>query len=124
MPIFQKIKKYNYKKILHDYNVTHGKILKPVNRRGPIKIPTSLTCPCCGTPHAYIYDNNNKGQFLFKVCSSTFNYNQLIVSTCTNLLYDYMLYGNIIFITSIRTRFQWRCTIQRASSASSFFIAS
>lgn len=72
MPIFDKVQKYDYKVLLQNYNLQNGKELRPVNSKVPV--PKSITCPCCGAPHIYIYDNNGgKGQFKCKVCNSTFN---------------------------------------------------
>ena len=72
MPIFDKVKKYDYKVLLKNYLLDKGKELKPVNSKFPV--PESTVCPCCGAPHIYLYDNNGgKGQFLCKVCKSTFN---------------------------------------------------
>ena len=49
----------------------HG--IKPIVRRGLSQPPSDTVCPYCGVSHLYIYNNNgNKGQFLCKVCSSTF----------------------------------------------------
>lgn len=73
LPIFEKIKKYNYKELLLEHINTKGKPLKPINRHGDNEIPSSIKCPCCGAPHSYIYDNNKCGQYLCKICKSTFN---------------------------------------------------
>lgn len=71
MPIFDKVKKYDYKVLLNQYCLDNGKELKPVNSKVPV--PESIICPCCEAPHSYIYDNNGgKGQFQCKVCKSTF----------------------------------------------------
>lgn len=72
MPIFDKVKKYDYIILLRNHIADKGKELKPVNSKVPV--PESISCPCCGAPHIYIYDNNGgRGQFLCKVCHSTFN---------------------------------------------------
>lgn len=72
MPIFDKVNKYDYKILLDEYLINTGKELKPVKSKVPV--PESITCPCCGAPHSYIYDNNGgKGQFQCKVCKSTFS---------------------------------------------------
>lgn len=72
MPIFDKVQKYDYKVLLKNHFVDKGKELSPVNSKVPV--PESISCPCCGAPHIYIYDNNGgRGQFKCKVCNSTFN---------------------------------------------------
>ncbi|WP_077367778.1 DDE-type integrase/transposase/recombinase [Anaerosalibacter sp. Marseille-P3206] len=72
MPIFDKVKKYDHKVLLKNYLLDKGKELKPVNSKVPV--PESISCPCCGAPHIYIYDNNGgRGQFKCKVCESTFS---------------------------------------------------
>lgn len=48
------------------------KNVKPVKRRKPIEY--SGSCPHCGAPNNYLYDNNGKGtQFLCKACDHTFS---------------------------------------------------
>jgi putative transposase len=71
MPIFDKVKKYDYKVLLNEHFANTGKELKPVKSKVPV--PESIICPCCEAPHSYIYDNNGgKGQFQCKICKSTF----------------------------------------------------
>lgn len=73
LPVFEKIQKYDYQALLKDHMAKCGKPLKPVKRHGDNVIPSSIKCPCCQAPHDYIYDNNKRGQYLCKVCKSTFN---------------------------------------------------
>lgn len=47
-----------------------GKELKPIKHR--VSHSFEGTCPYCGAPHQYIYDNNGKGQYKCKACSNTF----------------------------------------------------
>lgn len=56
------------------YHQRYGKPVKPISRRSPdTRVPDSCTCPCCGASSDYIYKNNgSKGQFLCKVCGTTF----------------------------------------------------
>ena len=77
LPIFQEPQKLNYKEVLTNYFNEHGKELKPVkSRKGKMATPSSLICPICNAPHNYIYDNNGgRGQYLCKVCSTTFKPN-------------------------------------------------
>ena len=72
MPIFDKVKKYDYKDLLKKHILDKGKELKPVNSKVPVS--ESISCPFCGAPHLYLYDNNGgKGQIKCKVCNSVFN---------------------------------------------------
>lgn len=64
---------YDYDKLLLDYKLKYNKDLKPIKYRGKNIPPANLTCHYCGAPHGYFYDNNGgKGQYLCKVCNSTF----------------------------------------------------
>jgi transposase-like protein len=77
MPIIEVPEKLNFKQLLIDHETNHGKPLKPVKRHKnkKVNIPNTLTCPRCGAPHDYLYDNNGgKGQFQCKVCSCRFNF--------------------------------------------------
>ena len=49
-----------------------GRPITPVNRRSGKAFSFEGTCPHCGAPKEYIYDNNGKGQFLCKVCKGPF----------------------------------------------------
>jgi transposase-like protein/transcription elongation factor Elf1 len=84
MPIFdthkalydKQFKKLDYTQLLADYFTNTGKELPKVRRRSDANatVPKSLTCPICGAPHDYIYDNNGgRGNFWCKVCNSKFN---------------------------------------------------
>ncbi len=74
LPVVKTIDKLNYKHLLKDYFIQHGKELKPIKRRGNNSVPSDTVCPRCGAPHQYIYDNTGgRGQYLCKVCSFRFN---------------------------------------------------
>lgn len=76
-PKIETIELLDYKKLLAEHLHQNGQELKPVKRRknSKNKVPNTITCPYCGAPHIYLYDNNGgKGQFLCKVCGETFNY--------------------------------------------------
>ena len=78
MPIIDVLEKFNYKKLLIDYQIEHGKKLKPIKRHknSNAKVPNTISCPRCGAPHIYLYDNNGgKGQFWCKICDCHFHYN-------------------------------------------------
>lgn len=70
LPIFEKPKPtkiYDCDVLISQNNV------KPVKSRGGNVVPSDTICPYCGAIHDYIYDNNGgHGQFLCKVCKSTF----------------------------------------------------
>lgn len=76
LPVIEVLEKFDYKKLLAAYQNKHGKSLKAVQRRkNSTKVPNTVSCPRCGAPHIYLYDNNGgKGQFWCKVCDCHFNY--------------------------------------------------
>ncbi len=66
-PKIETIELLDYKKLLAEYLYKNGQELKAVKRRknSKNKVPNTITCPYCGAPHIYLYDNNGgKGQFL------------------------------------------------------------
>ena len=76
MPVIETLEKLDYKKLLMEYQVEHGKVLKPVARRknSVVTVPTTLTCPKCSAPSDYLYANNgDKGQYQCKVCACLFS---------------------------------------------------
>jgi len=77
MPIIEIHETYDYQKLLINYQLDHGKKLKPIKRHkeSKSKVPNTITCPRCGAPHIYIYNNNGgKGQFQCKICNCNFSY--------------------------------------------------
>src|SRR5674476_1663129 len=73
LPIIIKYEKQDYLFLLAYYKHKYGETIKPINRHKGKTIPEDTTCPVCGSPHHYIYDNNgNKGQYQCKVCGKTF----------------------------------------------------
>ena len=48
LPIIKTFKKLDYKQLLDDYKITHGKDKKPVNSRGKHPISPDTICPKCG----------------------------------------------------------------------------
>lgn len=75
-PVFEKIppKQLSFDEILQQ-SVDDGKPIKPINRRKDISYKG--TCPHCGAPNEFLYDNSNgRGQFLCKGCKDTFNISQ------------------------------------------------
>lgn len=74
LPIIDQPKKLDYKLLLEEYQLLHGKPLKPIKRRTPATFDPKTACPFCNAPYEFIYDNNGaRGQFLCKVCNSTFH---------------------------------------------------
>ena len=68
------LEKKNYKKLIAQYSLNTGKVLKPISRRGNSSVPSEIHCPCCNAPSEYIYDNTGgRGQFNCKVCDNHFN---------------------------------------------------
>lgn len=60
----------DYKKLIKDNNI------KPVKRRNSNSVTIDVSCPCCGAPKDYLYNNNGKqNQFHCKVCSYVFSTN-------------------------------------------------
>ncbi|MRY42714.1 DDE-type integrase/transposase/recombinase [Clostridium beijerinckii] len=87
-PIFDVPEKLNYKLLIAEYEFKHGKEFAPVKpRKNKALVPKDVICPKCGAPHTYLYDNNGgRGQYLCKVCDTTFNpknyYQKSIVLRC------------------------------------------
>jgi len=76
MPIIEQIKKLDYKQLLLEYSMKHDKEIKPVkpHKGSKNRVPNTVTCPSCGAPHHYLYDNaGGRGQYKCKVCSAVFN---------------------------------------------------
>jgi transposase-like protein len=72
-PLVREIQKQDYKELIRRELELFGKTIKPVNSRNGKPVPESVSCPYCDAPHTYIYDNSGgRGQFLCKVCTSTF----------------------------------------------------
>lgn len=70
MPVFEKPA---ITKIYDSAALIAERSIKPVKNRGGKVVPADTVCPYCGASHEYLYDNNGgKGQFLCKVCGSTF----------------------------------------------------
>lgn len=67
---FVSIEHKDYKQLIKDNNI------KPIKRRNGKDIKLDISCPCCGAPKDYLYDNSGKGiQFECKVCSYIFSNN-------------------------------------------------
>jgi transposase-like protein len=75
LPIIDKLETLDYQCLLAEHLELKGKVLKPVQRRSnSTPVPSSINCPKCGAPSAYLYANNGeKGQFQCKVCACLFN---------------------------------------------------
>ena len=67
---FLKIEHKDYKLLIKENNI------KPIKRRNDKEITIDVSCPCCGAPKDYLYDNTGKQkQFECKVCSFIFSTN-------------------------------------------------
>jgi transposase-like protein/transcription elongation factor Elf1 len=74
LPKIIHFEKADYQLLLAYYKHKYSKLIKPVKRRNGKSIPENISCPRCGAPHNYIYDNNgSRGQFQCKVCGQNFN---------------------------------------------------
>lgn len=72
-PIVKKFEKMDYRQLLTQHVEVWGKPIKPVKSRGGTPVPNDVTCPYCGAPHQFLYDNSGgRGQVLCKVCNSRF----------------------------------------------------
>lgn len=69
--VIQKKPILNYQTIIEQSNYNGLKPIVPISKR----VQSISPCPCiyCNAPPEYLYNNNNKGQWLCKVCKSTFN---------------------------------------------------
>jgi putative transposase len=88
IPIFETPERLDYKLLLKEYQDKHNKELAAVKqRKDNPAVPKDVTCPKCGAPHLYLYDNNGgRGQYLCKVCATVFNpknyYQKSVVLRC------------------------------------------
>lgn len=77
MPKIEIPEKLRYEDLLQAHLREKGKPLKPVQRRASsqARVPNTLSCPRCGAPHTFLYDNTGgRGQFKCKVCACCFNF--------------------------------------------------
>ena len=58
LPVIKTFNKQDWQFLLEYYHWKYGKPLRPVLRRNGKTIPEATTCPLCGAPHHFIYDNN------------------------------------------------------------------
>ncbi|SHI38352.1 Transposase (or an inactivated derivative) [Dethiosulfatibacter aminovorans DSM 17477] len=73
LPKIYRFEKVDYQLLIGYYEYMDGKPFKPVKRRKDKGVPENITCPKCGAPHIYLYNNNgDKGQYQCKVCRTTF----------------------------------------------------
>lgn len=88
---FVKLEKKDYKQLIKDNNI------KPVKRRNGKTITIDVSCPCCGAPKDYLYDNTGKqNQFECKVCSYIFSTNPFkdkdVILKCPHCKYQLNLF--------------------------------
>lgn len=73
LPTIIHFEKVDYEFLLAYYKHKYNKVIKPIARRNGRTIPEHLSCPRCGAPHHYLYDNNGgKGQYQCKICNQNF----------------------------------------------------
>ena len=86
---FVKIEHKDHKQLIKDNNI------KPIKRRNGKSITIDVSCPCCGAPKDYLYDNTGKqNQFECKVCSYIFSVNSKgedVVLKCPHCRYKLSL---------------------------------
>lgn len=72
-PIIKHFERLDYKPLLSEHMLSHGKELKLVKSRGKNPVPESFTCSRCGAPYTFLYDNTGgRGQLLCKICDFRF----------------------------------------------------
>jgi len=83
MPKIIKFEKQDYRFLIEVYKHKYNKSVKPIKRRNGKSVPTEISCPRCGAPHDYLYDNTGgRGQYLCSVCNQKFNiHNRASTST-------------------------------------------
>ena len=75
LPIIKPFVKQDWQLWNEYYRLRYGKEVTPVKpQKGKTRtVPVDITCPLCGAPHDYIYDNTGgRGQFKCKICRQTF----------------------------------------------------
>lgn len=105
-PVIIKHEKYDYKELICFFKERYGKLIKPVSIKCGSKrnVPVLASCPRCGAPHDYLYDNSGGcGQYKCCVCSCTFitggQHNKLIVFKCPHC-------GNTLSVVKERSIFR------------------
>ncbi len=80
-PIVKDFVKLDYRELIKRNKELWGKTIKPIKSRGGTPVSKDITCPYCGAPHEYLYDNaGGRGQILCKVCNSRFSREKEFVS--------------------------------------------
>ena len=86
---FVTIEHKDYKQLINDNNI------KPIKRRNGKSITIDVSCPCCGAPKDYLYDNTGiQSQFECKVCSyilNTHSKGEDVVLKCPHCRYQLSL---------------------------------
>ena len=80
LPVYQpKENVPNYKILMEQHQETHGKKLKPVNRKpGKKRPPEHVHCQFCDAPAKYLSLNDGKKQVYCKICKHYSNYEKEI----------------------------------------------
>jgi len=70
---FKSQKQLDYQQIMKQYQLDKGRPMKPISPNKERKLNYPGSCPTCGAPHNYLYENNIKReQMLCKVCNQIF----------------------------------------------------
>lgn len=84
LPKIVRFEKMDYKLILGYYKQRYNINIKPVRRRNGRSISDKITCPKCGAPSQYLYDNNgDRGQYRCKICNENFNEKNYVTNPIT-----------------------------------------
>lgn len=73
-PIVKDFVKLDYRQIIKRHKELWHKSIYPVKSRGGTPVSKDVSCPYCGAPHEFLYDNSGgRGQILCKICSCRFS---------------------------------------------------
>ena len=82
LPIIKPFIRQDWQFLQEYYIWKYGKPVRPVKIRSSHKAPDHLSCPLCGAPHQFHYDNNGgRGQFACKICGQTFVNGEQVTSS-------------------------------------------
>lgn len=80
-PIVKDFVKLDYRQIIKSHKKLWNKSINPIKSRGGTPVSKDVSCPYCGAPHEFLYDNSGgRGQILCKVCSCRFSHEREFVS--------------------------------------------
>lgn len=94
----------DYKALLAEYQVIHGRTLAPVKHRSSsVRVPEKTICPRCNAPHIYIYynDGRKRSQLRCKVCNHLFQLDQKLRKNKSRYFCPYC--GGALFVWKKRS---------------------